>query len=307
MSTLPPDASNAPQPADNEPEESTAAPRWAVPAVPPPWAGTGQTGPAAEQAADVAQPAAAPPAWAQPAAAPGQPVYGQPAYGQPAFGQPAYGQPPLATPPGWAQPGPAPQQFGQPVYGQPVAAPAVARNPLFNRQKWLPTASVAVVIAAVVLGGIGLDKVIAAPSAGKVAVGSSVTITAAPGWVRTDDGSSTAVVLQKANMQLTVGAQLYSGTAKDRLTEDEQSLKAEAAQISFGDEQEGTIAGHDAAMVGFEAVVTGSSGSGTIEGEVICLTDAGNVVEFVVVTAQGNLGSAADDIKAMVASVEVGQ
>jgi hypothetical protein len=288
-----------------------------VPAVPPPWAGTGPTAPEGQPPA--AQPPvgtapvepaqasapAGPPAWAQPAAAPqqfGQPGYGQPGYGQPGYGQPGYGQP------GYGQPG-----YGQPGYGQPgpaqaAVAPAVVPKPLFNREKWLPTVVVAALIAGVVLGGIGLDKVIAAPSIGTVNVGGSVTMVVAPGWVRVDTSDSGGgVELQKANVQLSVAAVSYSGTASAALQEAEQSISSEVAQISFGDEQDGTMSGHETAMVGFEAIVTGSSGSGTVDGELICLMDGGYVVELVPVTSQGDLSRIVDDLKAMVASIEVGQ
>ena len=312
MSSLPPDASNAPQPADSEPDDSAALPRWAVPAVPPPWAGTGQAAPGGQPPAEqppvetaAVQPVqasapAGPPAWAQPGA-PQQ------------FGQPGYGQPGPAGPPPWGQPAPAPQQFGQPGYGQPAwtpagLAPTVARKPLFDRQKWLPTVVVAAVIAGVVLGGIGLDKVIAAPSAGTVNVGDSVTITAAPGWNRVDTSDSGGgVELQKANVQLTIAAMPYSGTAGAALLDAEQSLTSDTAQISFGDEQDGTMSGHVTAMAGFEAIVSGSSGSGTFDGELICVLDGNEVVEFVVATSQGDLSGVVDDLKAMIASLEVGQ
>ena len=301
MSSLPPDASNAPQPADSEPDESAAVPRWAG-AQPP----TAQSpvAPAPVQPAQAPAPAG-PPAWAQPAAAPqqyGQPGYGQPGYGQSSaapqqYGQPGYGQP------GYGQPG-----YGQPGWAQAGVAPAVARKPLVDRQKWLPTVVVAAIIAGVVLGGIGLDDVIAAPSAGTVNVGGSVTIVAAPGWVRVDTSDNGGPVeLQKADVQLTVAAEPYSGTASAALQDAEQSLSSDEAQISFGDEQDGIMSGHEAAMVGFEAIVSGSSGSGTVDGELICLMDAGNAVEFVVATAQGNLADDVDDLKAMISSVEVGQ
>ena len=286
MSSLPPDASNAPQPADSEPDDSAALPRWAVPAVPPPWAGTGQAAPG------------------------GQPPAEQPPV-ETAAVQPVQASAP-AGPPAWAQPG-APQQFGQPGYGQPAwtpagLAPTVARKPLFDRQKWLPTVVVAAVIAGVVLGGIGLDKVIAAPSAGTVNVGDSVTITAAPGWNRVDTSDSGGgVELQKANVQLTIAAMPYSGTAGAALLDAEQSLTSDTAQISFGDEQDGTMSGHVTAMAGFEAIVSGSSGSGTFDGELICVLDGNEVVEFVVATSQGDLSGVVDDLKAMIASLEVGQ
>lgn len=282
MSALPPDASNAPQPADNEPDDSATVPRWAVPAVPPPWAGTGQAAPGAQS------PAAQPPI----AAAPVEPAQA----------------PPPAGPPAWAQPAAAPQQYGQAAWSQAPVAPAVARKPLFDRQKWLPTVVVAGLIAGVVLGGIGLDKVIAAPSAGTVNVGGSVTITAAPGWVLVDNGgdSSSGVVLQKANVRMVVVAQTFDGSAHSLLAATEESLSSETAKIAFSDEQDGQLSGHQVAMAGFEAIDSGSSG-GTLDGEVICLIASGNGVMFVVVAAQGDLGQAVDDIKAMVSSVEVGK
>ena len=362
MSTLPPDAPNAPEPGDNEPDDSAALPSWAVPAVPPPWAGAPQSTPIAPASptgmpieAAPAQPAQAPapaaPAWAQPTAAPvAQPGWTQPApapqpYGQPVYGQP--NQPPAqVAQPGWGQPAPAPQQYGQPPqqpygqpapqpYGQPVygqpgyaqpvsqpygqpgygqpgwapagVAPAVARKPMFDRQKWMPTVVVAALIAAVVLGGIGLDKVIAAPSAGVVNIGGSVTITAAPGWVRVDKGDgSSGVVLQKANVRLAVAAEAYDGTAKTLLNETETSLTSETAQITFGEEQDGQLSGHEVSMAGFEAINSGSSGA-TLDGEVICLIAGSNGVVLVVAGPQGSFGNVADDIKAMVSSVEVGQ
>ena len=282
MSTLPP---NAPQPGDNEPDDSAAVPSWAVPAVPPPWAGVPQATP------DGPAPSAQPPIEAAPV-------------------RPA--QTPAPGAPAWAQPAAAPQQYGQPGYGQPVwapasVAPAVAHKAMFDRQKWLPTVVVAVLIAAVVLGGIGLDKVIAAPSAGIVNIGGSVTITAAPGWVRVDKSdSSSGVVLQKANVRLVVAAETYDGSAKSLLKETETSLTSETAQITFGDEQDGQLSGHEVSMAGFEAIDSGSSG-GTLDGEVICLIAGSNGVVLVVAGAQGSFGNVADDIKAMVSSVEVGQ
>jgi hypothetical protein len=367
MSALPPDASNTPQPADSEPEDPAAVPRWAVPAVPPPWAGASQTTPdattpddetiidATRVPATPAQPAPVQPHPAQTtpfqaAPAPTQPAPGpiQPAYPPTPAGPPPWARPAPAAQPPWAQPGAAAQPPTQPYYGQPpsqpglapqppqgylpqpqptygqpvqpypqpgwvqpaaasIAAPIAARKVMFERRKWLPTAAVAIVIAAVVLGGIGLDTVIAAPSAGTVNVGGTVTIKAAPGWVRVDSGGQTGVVLQNANVRLTAAAEQFTGTASERLQAEEAALKSADVQVSFGDEQDGTISGHEAAMAGFEAMVSGSSGSGTVEGEIICLIDAGNVVDFIVVTGQGNLGGVADDIKAMTKSVEVGQ
>jgi hypothetical protein len=242
------------------------------------------------------------PAYPQPGY--GQPGYGQPGYGQPGYGQPGYGQPGYGQP-GYGQPG-----YGQPAYPPPAWSPAAqapARQSSFDRRRFVPTLAVAGIIAAVVLGGLGLDRTLAAPSAGKVVVGNSVTITAAPGWVRADDGTTGSVTLQRANAQLIVQAVTYSGSAGTALVEVETSIKSEADQVSFGAEDDGTIGGHDVAMAGFEAVVSGSSGSGTVDGEIICMIAGGNAIIFEAVAAQGYLGDVVDDVKAMVSSVEVGQ
>jgi hypothetical protein len=308
MSTLPLDASNAPQPADNEPDDSTAVPSWAVPAVPPPWTGTGQAAPgasalAAQEPIEPApvEPASVEPAQVEPASVATAPV------------EPVQAPAP-AGPPAWAQPAAAPQQFGQPAYGQPAAAPVVARKPLFDRQKWLPTVAVAGIVAVVVLGGLGLDKVIAAPSAGTVDIGQSVTIKAAPGWVKTEtsgSGSGGGAELQKSDAILTATAVAYGGQPPAALAEVEAALQQDvsgqnSAQISFGTEHDGTLGGYDAAMVSFSAIVSGPSGSGTIDGEVICLVTGGKAIVFEVYAPQGDLDPVADDILTMVNSVEVG-
>ena len=187
-------------------------------------------------------------------------------------------------------------------------APAVARKPLFDRQKWLPTVAVAGIVAGVVLGGLGLDKVMAAPSAGTVDIGQSVTITAAPGWVKTEtSGSGGGVELQKSDAILSATAVSYDGSPSKALAEVEAALQQDAAQISFGTEHDGTVGGHEAAMVGFSAIVSGPSGSGTIDGEVICLVIGGNAIVFEVYAPQGDLDPVGDDILTMVKSVEVGQ
>ncbi len=220
--------------------------------------------------------------------------------------------PALVGQPAWAQPSPAYQQFGQPGFGQPAWAPVgvgpvVVRKP-HGRPRLLPTIAVAGVIAAVVLGGLGLDDAIASPSAGKVEIGQSVTITAAPGWVSTGTGgSSVGVELQKSDAILDATAEAYDGTPTERLAGVEAALQSDAAQISFGTEQDGTIGGREAASVTFSAIVSGPSGSGTVDGEIVCLVSGGTAILFEVYAPQGDLDPVADDIVAMVHSVEVGK
>ena len=225
--------------------------------------------------------------------------------------------PALVGQPAWAQPSPAYQQFGQPGFGQPGfgqpawapvgVGPVVVRKP-HGRPRLLPTIAVAGVIAAVVLGGLGLDDAIASPSAGKVEIGQSVTITAAPGWVSTGTGgSSVGVELQKSDAILDATAEAYDGTPTERLAGVEAALQSDAAQISFGTEQDGTIGGREAASVTFSAIVSGPSGSGTVDGEIVCLVSGGTAILFEVYAPQGDLDPVADDIVAMVHSVEVGK
>lgn len=204
---------------------------------------------------------------------------------------PAYGQPPVAG------------------YAFAPMAPSVARKPLFDRQKWLPTIAVAGIVAGVVLGGLGLDRAIAAPSAGTVEIGQSVTITAAPGWVRseTGGGSGGGVDLQKSDATLSATAVSYGGSPSGALSEVEAELQQDAADISFGTEHDGALGGRDAATVTFSAIVSGPSGSGTIDGEVVCLVVDGRAILFEVIAPQGDLDPVADDVLTMVSSVEVGQ
>jgi hypothetical protein len=207
-----------------------------------------------------------------------------------------------APPPGW-QPQPAWPQQPQAQW-QPYAYPPPAPRRSFDRGRWLPTVAVAAVIAATVLGGIGLDKAVAAPSAGTLAIGANATITAAPGWtqIQTDQG----VGLQKAEVKLFVAADVYGGSASDLLAEVVNGLKKDVDQITFGTEKDGRLAGHDAAMIGFEAINSGSSGS-TVDGEAICMIAGPDGIVMEAVAPMGYLDTAADDIKFMASSVEVGQ
>jgi hypothetical protein len=254
MSTLPPGAPGAPQSQGQGPAGDT--PRWAAPAVPPPWAG--QTPPAADVASAPAPPAQG---WA--------PVPG-------------------AVPQGWPQP--------------------VAPRTSFNRQKWLPTVAVAAVIAGVVLGGIGLDRAIAAPSAGTLELGNGATLTAAPGWAKVESGDSSGVTLQKGNTRFVVVAVPFQGSAHEIVIATEKELNSELDSIQFGEVTDTTWSGHDTSVVGFSAVVSGSGGSGggTLDGVVIGMIVKSDGIQMLAVAPVGMLdSSAADDIKAMAASIEV--
>jgi hypothetical protein len=193
----------------------------------------------------------------------------------------------------------------------PVWAPP-ARVSGFDRSRLLPTLAVTVVIAAVVLGGIGLDRAIAEPSAGTVSLGGTVTMEAAPGWVLAPANKGGVpggwIELRKSDglLYATVTDQSYRGDAAAVLTRQESALKSETAQISFGDEQDVTVGSNPTAMVVFEAVVSDSTQSATVDGEVVAMVVEGNAVALQVFIAQGEFGSISDDIVAMVSSVRAG-
>ncbi len=174
---------------------------------------------------------------------------------------------------------------------------------LADRAGLRPTIAVAVAILAVVLGGIGLDRVVPEPSVGRVSIGAGASIEGAPGWQRVDTGSSTGLLLQRADVRLLAQAQPFSGQAKELLRTVEQSLQSEIAQISFGREQASQIGAYKTATVTFVAV--DPSSGGTMEGELICLIAGPDGVLFEAAAPQGNLDSVAGDVTAMAASVRV--
>jgi hypothetical protein len=176
----------------------------------------------------------------------------------------------------------------------------------------LPTIVVAAIIALVVLGGIGLDAAIAAPSAGTLTVGGSVTITAAPGWVlvpSAGDGSggdaSGGVQLQRANAILTakVVSSGYSGASASMLAEQQAALAGDSAQISYSDIHHTSIGRNDTTFVLFEAVVASGDRSGIVDGELVCMVVEGNAVVIVAAAPQGDLDPVIDDVSAMLVSV----
>lgn len=205
--------------------------------------------------------------------------------------------PPLAPPP----PPPPPQW----------AAWVPQRRVRLDRARLMPTLAVALIVAGVILGGIGLDNAIAAPSAGTVAVGGSVTMTAAPGWVLapSQDAPSTGIELQKGNAILTaeVVSSSYSGDSASMLANQEKSLDDQSVQIEYGDVRSTSIGGHDTTSVMFEATVASGQQSGIVDGELVCMVVQGNAVVLMVAAPQGDLDPVIDDVSAMLVSVEDGR
>ncbi len=180
-----------------------------------------------------------------------------------------------------------------------------------DRARLLPTLAVAAVIAAVVLGGMGLDRALAAPSAGIVDIGGSVTITAAPGWVLTPSAAGTPSVIQLSKADAILSAQVvgqsYSGDSASLTAQAKKELGDATVQISFGDPHQALINGHDTTYVSFQATVTTSAHSGVVDGEVIAMVLGGNAVMLELAAPQGRLGSAVDDVSTMLESVKVGR
>ncbi len=196
-----------------------------------------------------------------------------------------------ATPGGWAVPSSVPASR-------------------VDRARWRPTALVAAVIAAVVLGGLAIDGIIPAPTAGTQNIGGSVTITAASGWVLISPSTdkSRGIVLQKGDATLTaqVASQDFSGGSTSLMDQVRAQLAAQVSQISFGDQHQTRIAGNDSTYVLFEAITSGGGGSGqtgTVDGELVCMVVSGNAVVVEVAAPQGDLQFVTGDVSAMVKTV----
>jgi hypothetical protein len=209
--------------------------------------------------------------------------------------------------PGAARWGPPMAPLPPPPWGHTWVTPQ--RSGL-DRSRLLPTLVVALIIAAVVLGGIGLDGEIAAPSAGTVVVGGNVTMTAAPGWVLAPSQDvPTGIELQKSDAILTaeVVSRSHSGDSASMLAVQEQSLDDQSVQIAYSDVRSTSINGHDTTFVLFEATVVSGQHSGIVDGELVCMVVQGNAVVLMVAAPQGDLDPVIDDVSAMLVSVGVGR
>jgi hypothetical protein len=307
MSDQPPEGSNPPEPAGSS-QPPAAVSHWAVPAVPPAPEVDAQPASLVVEAAAPAVEIAAPtpgaevPPWANDPAVSRVPAQwaGSPA-GAPTPPQGWYA--PITTPP----PVTPPHGWYPPV----AAPPALAGRPVqVDRARWLPTFLVAAIVAGVVLGGIGIDAAVAAPSAGTVAIGDAASMTAAPGWVLVSAKGDTSqgIELQKANAILTaqVVSSSYSGDSASMVADAKQSLGGDSAQISYGDSHHTTIGGHDTTYLAFEAVLSGQH-SGVIAGELVCMLVQTDEIIIVVAAPQGHFDPVVDDVAAMLKSVRVGQ
>lgn len=305
MSDQPPEGSN-PQESVGSSQQPAAVPQWAVPAVPAvPEIEPEEAALPVEVVAPASLQAEVPP-WANdPAVAKVPPQWAGPQGGATA--------PPSTPASGWYAPvgSPAP---GTPPTGwyPPISAASVPafRGFQFERARWLPTILVAAIVAGVVLGGMGIDAAMAAPSAGTVAIGGSASMTAAPGWVlvSTPGDTSQGIELQKANAILTaqVISSSYSGDSASMVAGAEQSLGGDSAQISYGDPHHATIGGNDTTYVAFEAVLSGQH-SGVLDGELVCMVVQTDEIVIAVAAPQGHLDPVVDDVSSMLKSVRVGQ
>jgi hypothetical protein len=197
----------------------------------------------------------------------------------------------------------APAAAAAPIEPEAPAPPA-PRKPLLG-QAWINALAVAGLIAFVVLGGIGLDTVIAAPSAGKVALGDGVTMTAAPGWVKTENQGGLGIRLQQGSAVMLALATLSNATPSEALGAEKDGLRADphVHDVAFGPEQSGKIGGRKVAMDVFTAILD----AGTLDGEIICLSMEGRIVVIEVIAPQGYLHDADGDVATMIKSLEVGK
>jgi hypothetical protein len=218
------------------------------------------------------------------------------------------GQPQAWTPQTWA-PGTA---YG---WGAPPGRPAASGTRGVARPRWAGTIAVAMIVSAVVLGGIVADDAIPVPSAGRVAISQPVSMTAAPGWVTTTAAGDITDGLALQNSSALLVAQVLS-TSYDRdsrqlLETSMAGFGADAAQITFGDERDVVINGKPASEITFSALVSDAGSSGMIDGELVCLVvqsgGHGYAVFIQVAAPQGHLSSLTDDIDAMAGSVGVSQ
>ena len=301
------------QPPEGSEPHPAVTPHWAVPAVPPapgldPQEATlpVESAASAVESAPHASVQAEVPPWANdPAVAKVPPPWAGPQGGPTA--------PPPTQPAGWYAPVGSPPPGAPPtVWYPPMAAVAVPAGGAFkfDRARWLPTILVAAIVAGVVLGGMGIDGAMAAPSAGTVAIGNSASMTAAPGWmlVSTPGDTSQGIELQKANAILTaqVISSSYSGDSASMVADAKKSLGGDSAQISYGDTHHTKIGGNDTTYVAFEAVLSGQH-SGVIDGELVCMVVQTDEIVIAVAAPQGHFDPVVDDVSAMLKSVRVGQ
>lgn len=220
----------------------------------------------------------------------------------PSDSPPWSGSPPQNVPPA--------AQWGGSAWGAPSywpAAPRPSRSTSSDRAHVLPAFALAAVIAAVVFGGIALDGAMAAPSAGTVVIGGSVAITAAPGWVLSeDDADETDIVVLRTADAVLIAQVLqrgFDGDPASLLDALKAELREGADQVSFGESRSTSISGYPTAYVTFQATVSSSKGSGVIDGEIVCVVVDGTAVVVEVASPQGRFDYVAPDLTAMLESL----
>jgi hypothetical protein len=195
----------------------------------------------------------------------------------------------------------------------PPQPPISTTIPVGTESRWRGTVVVVAIIGAVVLGGGIADGAIAAPSAGQVAVSGPVRVTAAPGWtVSTAAGDvQDGVALEHAGALLIVQVVStgYSGDGAQLLGESERSLGAGAGHIWFGEGRAVELGGRNASEATFSALLSGTGGTGVLDGEVVCLVIPSGGQSYAVVlqvgVPQGTLGSVTSAVDMMAGSLEV--
>jgi hypothetical protein len=140
-----------------------------------------------------------------------------------------------------------------------------------------------------------------------VVIGGSVAITAAPGWVLSeDDADETDIVVLRAADAILVAQVLqrsFDGDPASLLDALKAELREGADQVSFGESRSTSISGYPTAYVTFQATVSSSKGSGVIDGEIVCVVVDGTAVVVEVASPQGRFDYVAPDLTAMLESL----
>ncbi len=218
--------------------------------------------------------------------------------------------PPIAA---HAPPGPvvAPvsSPLGSAMPGSAAPAPTPpARRFGFDPATRRPTVIVAAVIAALFFGSQLVNEALpggtAVVAAGEtVNVGGAVTLTAVAGWQRTDLESG-GVRLEKGTVVFDLFPETVTsngrGLAEAYL---EQVLRAASTELTSTDFELATEGTSTGARFRYQGIFTGAEGP--IEGEVTAVVNGGNGVVADGWTRQGNLDTLLEEIRRMVASIEV--
>jgi hypothetical protein len=187
---------------------------------------------------------------------------------------------------------------------EPVRLPA----PPLRQRRWIPVLALAAFIAGIVSGGYLTSDALGEAGGDTVAVSSSVTVTALPGWELADRFEDpTGIRLSKGGASLDVASLPFTGGREGLLAAYvENILEPEAEQFRLSESVEGVVL--DSGQVGARITYVGLFGDvqAPIEGEVTAVvTPDGLGVIFDGWAPSGQLPFAIDDIHTMIRRAEI--